>query len=85
MSLKGRSSDKSSKTHSRGAVKESNAQTRLNRQIETLFEQKKHDKAWQVFAEMCTQGESCTAKPNVNTYQLLFKHVRKESSPSCYK
>ena len=52
-----RSNNRSSKGLSRGSVKETAAQTHLNKQIETLFEQKKHDKAWQVFAEMCNKGE----------------------------
>ena len=49
-------------------------QTGYNRQIEELFKLNQHEKAWQVFAEMIQAG----AKPNVATYTLLFKNVRKD-------
>ena len=40
-----------------------------------------HEKAWQIFAEMSngSQKGALESKPNLLTYQLLFKNVRKES------
>ena len=40
-----------------------------------------HEKAWQIFAEMSngSQKGALDSKPNLLTYQLLFKNVRKET------
>ena len=56
-----------------GPIKMTAEQASFNQQIEDLFKLNQHEKAWQVFAEM---GKS-ESKPNVATYQLLFKNVRK--------
>ena len=49
------------------------SQASFNRRIEELFAINQHDKAWQVFIEM----EESAVKPNMTTFSLLFKNVRR--------
>ena len=58
-----------------GSVKMTAEQASFNQRIEELFKVNQHEKAWQVFTEMSKSDN----KPNVATYQLLFKNVRKNS------
>ena len=51
-------------------------QAMFNQQIEELFEVNQHEKAWNLFEEMSKHENS---KPNLLTYQLLFKNVRNSS------
>lgn len=54
-------------------MKMTEEQTMFNQQIEELFEVNQHEKAWNLFEEMSKHENS---KPNLLTYQLLFKNVR---------